>query len=101
MLAETNLIENDLYIICKEYEKYFKQITVVQVDAVNKSHALIIETNEGDHFKVGICINGWFLKDTIKPTYYETFEGLMNVIYPQFRATFANDLFSKLNALQR
>lgn len=100
MLGESGLIENDLFVICKEYESYFKHSSVVQVNAHNKTHALMIETVEGDEFEVGICPSGWFLRNKVKPTYYETFEGLMNVEYPQFRTTFANNLLSRLNALQ-
>lgn len=100
MFEHPGSIESDLHVICKEYKKYFKQTSVVQVNGNGKPYALIIKTNEGDEFNVGISPSGWFLRNKVKPSYYETFEGLMNDVYPQFCNTFANDLLTKLNALQ-
>lgn len=97
------MIQNDLYVIFEEYRTYFEHASVVKTDvkpdSENNQHALHLETKEGDVFNVGICNSGWFVFGRAITKYYETFEGLMNDIYPGFRPRFANDLFAKLNIL--
>lgn len=94
------MLENDLREICKVYSNYLKDAHV-DFDPKKKQHVLFLETENHTKLQIGVCVGGWFLFGKAKTQYYETFEGLMNDVSPEFRSIFANDLFSKLNALAR
>lgn len=88
---------NELAVISSEYESYFPECELVLLSN-DDSHIQII-TQEGILLKVSVNVSGWYQRG--HPTHYETFELLMNTVSPAFRDSFANDLMSKLGALQQ
>lgn len=84
---------NELETIRVEYETYFPHIRLVS----SADPYLLIVTKEGTLLTISVSESGWYLPE--KSCFYQTFEALMDTKSPAFRASFANDLASKLSLL--
>lgn len=92
--------QNELSEVFRMYRHYFDEMSIMP-DMANQIHVLTLFTKENKSLKIAVCNYGWYLVDDKSPTYYESFEAMMNVLSPGFRSDFGNELIGKLAHLKR